>query len=88
MTYLRFYACNAHQNCIGDFINVHQTTASRIISKVTRAIAALSHQYIKMPREADEIVRSQNSFYRIARFPRVIGCVDGTHIKIQSPGRQ
>lgn len=88
LTCLRFYACNAHQTCIGDFINMHQTTASHIIGKVTRAIAALSQQYIKMPREGDEIVITQNNFYQIARFPRVIGCVDGTHIKILSPGEQ
>ncbi|CAH1960206.1 unnamed protein product [Acanthoscelides obtectus] len=41
-----------------------------------------------MPNEADEIIRVQNGFYRICRFPRVIGCVDGTRIKIQSPGAQ
>ncbi|CAH1954211.1 unnamed protein product [Acanthoscelides obtectus] len=41
-----------------------------------------------MPNDADEIIRVQNGFYRICRFPRVIGCIDGTHIKMQSPGAQ
>ncbi|CAH1977474.1 unnamed protein product [Acanthoscelides obtectus] len=67
---------------------MHQTTASRIIAKVSRAIAGLSNQYIRMPNEADEIIRVQNDFYRICRFSRVIGYIDGTHIKMQSPGAQ
>lgn len=29
----------------------------------------------------------QEMFYSISRFPRVISVVDGTHIKIQSPGK-
>ncbi|CAH1983742.1 unnamed protein product [Acanthoscelides obtectus] len=41
-----------------------------------------------MPNEADEIIRIHNGFYRICRFPRVIGYIDGTQIKIQSPGPQ
>ncbi|CAH1997292.1 unnamed protein product [Acanthoscelides obtectus] len=65
-----------------------QTTASRIIAKVSRAIAGLSNRYIRMPNEADEIIRVHNGFYRICRFPRVIVCIDGTHIKMQSPGAQ
>ncbi|CAH1955885.1 unnamed protein product [Acanthoscelides obtectus] len=72
----------------GDFISMHQTTASCITAKVSRVIAGLSNQYIRMTNEADEIIRVQNSLYRICRFLRVIGCIDGTHIKMQSPGVQ
>lgn len=64
---------------------MHQTTVSRIIKKVSYAIASLAPNYIIMPNQ-DEYLRTQNDSYSIARFPRVIGCVDGTHIKIQSPG--
>ncbi|CAH1989500.1 unnamed protein product [Acanthoscelides obtectus] len=67
---------------------MHQTTASRIIAKVSRVIAGLSNQYIRMPNKADEIIRVQNGFYRICRFPRVVGCIDEAHIKMQSPGAQ
>ncbi|KAH1024891.1 hypothetical protein HUJ05_009727 [Dendroctonus ponderosae] len=38
-----------------------------------------------MPSNA-ELVNVQQQFYKQASFSRVIGCVDGTHIKIQSPG--
>lgn len=82
---LRFYATGEHQLSIGDFVGAHQTTVSRIIYKVSNAIADLCPRYVKMP-SAQEQIRVQNGFYEIARFPRVLGCIDGTHIKIQSPG--
>lgn len=31
-------------------------------------------------------MENQRQFFDIAGFPRVLGLVDGTHIKIQSPG--
>ncbi|KAJ8968612.1 hypothetical protein NQ317_011404 [Molorchus minor] len=33
-----------------------------------------------------ELTKTQTDFYHIASFPRVIGYVDGTHVRIQSPG--
>lgn len=61
------------------------STTSRIIIKVSRAITTLFPNYVKLPEQQDWISH-QEKFYKIARFPRVIGAVDGTHIKIQSPG--
>nr|CAI5830003.1 unnamed protein product [Callosobruchus analis]CAI5860957.1 unnamed protein product [Callosobruchus analis] len=55
------------------------------IKKVSQAIARLFVAYVKMPQEQD-FVREQTKFFAIAKFPRVIGIVDGTHIRIQSPG--
>lgn len=67
-------------------MGIHTATASRIIKKVSNAIASLGQQYIQMPQE-DEMLEVQREFFNIASFPRVVGCIDGTHIKIQSPGR-
>lgn len=39
-----------------------------------------------MPEHDHDIAVIQNGFYELAAFPRVLGAVDGTHIKIQSPG--
>ncbi|KAJ8912434.1 hypothetical protein NQ315_006100, partial [Exocentrus adspersus] len=86
LTGLLFYASSAHQINIGDIMRMDQGTVSRIISKVSQSIASLRNRFIKMPSTPQEIITCQNNFYRIARFPRVIGCVDGTHIKIRSSG--
>lgn len=86
MTALLFYATGGHQINIGDYMYMDQSTVSRIIKKVSEAIAGLRARFIRMPVTEQERITCQNNFYQIARFPRVIGCVDGTHIAIQSPG--
>ncbi|XP_025267356.1 putative nuclease HARBI1 isoform X1 [Camponotus floridanus] len=83
---LRFYATGSHFLSAADFSGVSKTSSHRIIHHVTAAIVRLRPRYIKFPMLADEIKREQIQFFNIARFPRVIGCIDCTHIKIQSFG--
>ncbi|XP_031348100.1 putative nuclease HARBI1 [Photinus pyralis] len=86
LTTLLFYASSSHQINVGDYMCMNQSTVSRIVKKVSQQIAALRNQFIQMPTTPEEIISTQNKFYRVARFPRVIGCLDGTHVKIRSPG--
>ena len=81
---LRFYATGTLQNVIGELLGVDQSTVSRIVNRVTNAFLRRMNQFIVWPnqRKADE---NKISFYRIRRFPNVIGCVDGTHVRIQTP---
>ncbi|VVD04006.1 unnamed protein product [Leptidea sinapis] len=73
------------QVVIDDDINVHKTTVSRVVHKVSKEIAKLGRIYISMPNYEDtRDVKAQ--FFKIAGFPNVIGCIDGSHIPIQSPG--
>lgn len=83
---LRFYATGDHQITMGDFCGVSRPTAHRVIHKVTRAIGGLSSTYIRFPQTSTEIRSTQVDFYNIARFPKVIGALDCTHVKIISPG--
>lgn len=83
---LRFYASGSFLITTGDFSGIHKSTASKVINKVSRAIAQLSPLYIKFPNTEEEIGRLRQKFYNIAKFPRCIGALDCTHIKIQSPG--
>lgn len=39
-----------------------------------------------MPQTDEEIMQSKQKIFNIARFPRVIGAIDCSHIRIQSPG--
>lgn len=63
-----------------------QNTAGRIINKVTRTIAGLRPIHMYMPQTIEQMLSTQEKFCQLARFPRVIGVIDCTHIKIQSPG--
>lgn len=49
------------------------------------AIGRLRPHFINMPRDAEEIQKVQTGFFRLKGFPRVVGAVDCTHIRIQSP---
>ncbi|KAK4887449.1 hypothetical protein RN001_003720 [Aquatica leii] len=70
----------------GDFAGVSKTTACINIKQVSEAIAMLRPRYIKMPsadRDKREVIAK---FYDIAQFPCVMGAIDCTHIRLQSPG--
>lgn len=82
---LRYYATGSYQRVIGDIFKVEQPTVHRIVHKVTAKIASLKSQYINMPTQEEYPVVA-NEFFAIAGFPRVVGAVDCTHIKINSPG--
>ncbi|XP_031328994.1 putative nuclease HARBI1 [Photinus pyralis] len=86
LVFLRFCATGTHLACIGDFAGMHLSTASRIVVRVGAALASHYNRFIKMPQTQQDMNMAQMSFYEIARFPRVIGAIDCTHVKIQSPG--
>lgn len=72
---------------VGDFVGIDKATASRAIHRVSRAIASISQQFIRMPVTQEEIQEVKTGFHNIARFPKVLGAIDCTHIRIQSPGK-
>jgi hypothetical protein len=86
LIFLRFVASGSHINLIADNGEMDVSTASRIIKHVSVVIARLRPNFIQMPERQEAIQEVQNAFFNISRFLRVLGCVDGTHIKIQSPG--
>ncbi|KAI4454229.1 hypothetical protein MML48_10g00014645 [Holotrichia oblita] len=83
---LRFYATGSFLQVAADFSGVCTSTASRTVRKVSTVIASLRPQIIKAPNTEVEVREIQQGFYEMYNFPRVIGCVDCTHIRIQSPG--
>ncbi|VEN53564.1 unnamed protein product, partial [Callosobruchus maculatus] len=83
---LRFYATGSMLRAVGDFAGVSIASASRIVRRVSENIAALRSTYIKMPNSVQECEILATEFYRVARFPKVIGAIDCTLIRIQNPG--
>lgn len=56
------------------------------LQRVSLVIANLRSQFIKMPDTRAEREAAAVSFYEIRQFPRTIGAIDCTHVKLQSPG--
>jgi nuclease HARBI1 len=72
---------------IGDLFHCHRSTVCRKIPHVLRQIAALGNKgIIDFPSDTEEIRLVKNKLYDVAQFPGVIGCIDCTHVKIQSVG--
>ena len=81
---LRFYATGSIQTVLGDLLGVTQPTSCRTIRKVTDALTPHCQDWLRMPDQA-AADRQAIKFARMAGFPSVIGCIDGTHIRIQAP---
>jgi len=84
---LRFYATGSFLQVIGDFCGISTSSTQRIVYRVSCAIAALRQEFIKLPLSPEEIRQNEEEFYQTAKFIRTIGCMDCTHIKIQSYGK-
>ncbi|KAI4465993.1 hypothetical protein MML48_3g00015527 [Holotrichia oblita] len=83
---LRFLATGNFYISVADFGGLHKSTVARIIRNVIYAIARLRRNYLNFPSNVQSKEEVAVAFHRIARFPRVIGAVDCTHIRLQSPG--
>jgi nuclease HARBI1 len=81
---LRFYATGNHMLSAADFFRVSKISSHRIIHRVINAIARLRPRFINFSMLPEEIKREQIKFFDIARFPRIIGCIDCTHVKVLS----
>ncbi|KAJ3659717.1 hypothetical protein Zmor_011391 [Zophobas morio] len=83
---LRYFVTGSFLQVMGDFAGVDKATASRIVYKVSRAIAGLHSRFIKMPETEDELKYNCREFYDINKFPKCIGTLDCSHVKIAPPG--
>ena len=84
---LRFFASGSFLQVIGDTHGYDKGTVSRIVRRVSLALANKHEQWIKFPTTMVDKNMIRAGMYEIAGFPCVIGCVDGTHIRIQVPSQ-
>lgn len=80
---LRYYASGNFLITVGDFCGVSVPSACRAVRDVSGAIAALAGDFIKFHQPHTSTV---DAFFRISKFPKVVGTIDCTHVRIQSPG--
>ena len=81
---LRFFANRAFQNTMGDMINVHRTTSSRAIPRMSLALQCCFRRHIHLP-TYEEASKTKQDFYSKSGVPGIVGCIDGTHVRIQAP---
>ncbi|GFX21388.1 putative nuclease HARBI1, partial [Trichonephila clavipes] len=74
------------QLAIADLFDVSQPTVCRVVHRVSEAIASLLPDFIHLPVNREECKTVSRKFFSIAGFPKVIGALDGTFVRIVSPG--
>lgn len=84
MLALRFYATGTFQTVIGELFGVDRSTASRTISRVTEVLVRQMPKWVSLPNQ-QEADLTKEKFFAKAGFPNVVGCVDGTHVRILAP---
>ena len=83
---LRFFASGSFLELVGDTVGgIPKCTVSRIVSRVSTALARKQNQFIRWPSTAAERQEIKQGFLEKEGFPRVIGCIDGTYVRIQGP---
>ncbi|XP_029952255.1 putative nuclease HARBI1 [Salarias fasciatus] len=83
---LRFFANGSFLCNIGDAERLSKSTACRAVRKVCLALKRLLPTFVVFP--GHKPVRTiKKAFHKIAGFPNVIGCIDGTHVPITAPSR-
>lgn len=88
---LRFFSSGSYQQNVGDdfSIGMAQSTISEAITEVVVLFEQfLCEKWIKFEMNETEKLNCKISFMTKFNIPGVVGCVDGTHIKIISPNKQ
>ncbi|CAC5383493.1 HARBI1 [Mytilus coruscus] len=82
MTTLRILAKGDYLSEIADIRGISIASSSRIVHTVCDAICRRLHN-IKFPTDPTQQRDSKEKFYKICKFPNVLGAIDGTLIPIQ-----
>ena len=81
---LQFLATGTFQTVVASCHGISQCSVSRCIATITDALCARAKDFIYFP-NVDGQKRNQLLFQEKYGFPKVLGCVDGSHIPIVAP---
>ena len=90
---LQFLATGTFQTVIASALSqtfasalsqISQTSVSRCVTAVTKALTSIAAAYIKFPNTTRQRV-IQEYFLKKYKFPLVLGCIDGSHVPILAP---
>ena len=81
---LRFLATGESQNSLTYLFQKGRNTVSKILSETCDAIYhALAPEYLRPPHTVADWKNISKEFYKIWNLPRVLGAIDGKHIRIE-----
>ena len=87
---LCFLASGSFLEVLGDtFLSYmyDKSTVSRVVSRVTLALASKVNDFVKFPTTGNERDEIKHGLFHVGGFPSAIGCIDGTHVRIKAPSQ-
>lgn len=87
--FLSFMATGAYQASVGNdsICSMSKSQVSKVISEMLNIFEDyLCPKWITLEKSEEEENEVKESFYNRGGIPGVVGCVDGTHVRIKSPG--
>ena len=83
---LRFFACGAFYNAIGDTFGLHKSTLCRAVHNVASAIMKRVKFFVAFPEpDTDRFRQVQRDFYQKSGMGNIVGAIDCTHIRVMKP---
>lgn len=86
-TAIRYLATGFFQRVVGDTMSVSQSCAKNCLWRFVDALLLHMDEIIHIPAPENH-AEEQQRFAEIRGFPMVIGCLDGTHVRIMQPEPQ
>jgi len=71
------------QHVADDLYGISQPSVSRCVFAVSKLLTCNASAYINFPTDDATQCKVMANFYKIAAFPNVLGCMDGTVLKFQ-----
>ncbi|XP_058981748.1 putative nuclease HARBI1 [Musca domestica] len=90
-TFLKFLASGGYQFCVGNESVSYMSKAkvSEVISECLNIVEQhICAKWIRLQKTLGEEDECKQSFFNSAGVPGVVGCIDGSHVRIKSPGQQ
>ncbi len=88
MVSLRYLATADRQLDVADTFRISQPTVSRIVTAFVTSMNRHLGRFVQFPVLPAAVQQCQHGFYDLAGFPRVVSCVDGTHIQFAPPSER
>uniref|UniRef100_A0A8C5PFR3 Putative nuclease HARBI1 n=1 Tax=Leptobrachium leishanense TaxID=445787 RepID=A0A8C5PFR3_9ANUR len=83
---LNYFSTGCFQGSVARGGGVSQSSLSRYLGQVLKAIRKQMCRFISFPKDHDDLHALKQSFREIADFPNVLGAIGCTHIGICAPG--
>ena len=82
---LKTLGTGSFQNTAKFLFGVSQPLVSNVLGAFVNAMVKISHKFIYMPRNEAERSKIKSDMYKVARFPGILGLIDGTHVPLIAP---